>query len=409
MGLEQRVAAAVAAVAAGRAVVVVGGEDRDDEGDLIFAAERATPELVAFTVRHTSGYLCASLTGADCDRLTLPPMHPADQDRRGTAHRVTVDARDGVTTGISAADRARTMRLLADPGSAAADFTRPGHVVPLRAVPGGVLRRCGSSEAAVDLAVLAGLRPVGVLAGIVSQRDPGGMARGEELCAFATEYGLPLLSIADLVAYRRRVEPQVVPAARAQLPTAHGPFVAVGYDSLYEEVEHIALVCGDLDDGADVLLRIHAECLTGDVLGSLRCSCAARLDAAQAAIAEHGQGVLVYRRGRAGRRRGMLRTLQDYQRRDVRGCTGDQRTADPADTIEDDAAVAHILRDLGVRSVRLLADGSDADGAERGLQQAGIRVLGRHPLNPAPAFGEPSSRSRVPSVTMLPMLTAPSI
>jgi 3,4-dihydroxy 2-butanone 4-phosphate synthase/GTP cyclohydrolase II len=380
VNLDERVAAAVADIAAGRAVVVVDDEDRENEGDLIFAAERATPALVAFTVRHSSGYLCTPLAGADCDRLALPPMHHVNQDPRRTAYTVTVDARSGVTTGISARDRARTIRLLAEPGSVAADFTRPGHVIPLRAVPGGVLRRPGHTEAAVDLAVLAGLRPAGVLAEVVSQRDPGGMARGAELREFAAGHGLMMLSIGDLVAYRRRVEPQAVPVARAHLPTAHGPFVAVGYDSPYEEVEHIALVCGELDGGADVLLRVHGECLTGDVLGSLRCDCAARLDAALSAIAECGRGVLVYRRGCSGRRRGMLGALQEYERLDGGHCGVSRPVA--SEGAGDDAAVAHILRDLGARSVRLLTDGGEADErVDRSLRSAGLLILGRRPFD----------------------------
>ena len=386
--LELRVAAAVAEVAAGRAVVVVDDEDRENEGDLIFAAERATSALVAFTVRHSSGYLCTPLAGADCDRLALPPMHHVNQDPRATAYTVTVDARRGVTTGISAADRARTIRLLAEPGSVAADFARPGHVVPLRAAPGGVLSRPGHTEAAVDLAVLAGLRPAGVLAEVVSQRDPGGMARGKELREFAAGHGLAMLSIGDLVAYRRRVEPQVVPVARAHLPTAHGRFAVVGYDSPYEEVEQLALVYGEVGGGAEVLVRVHEECLTGDVLGSLRCGCAARLDAALSVIAECGRGVLVYRRGCSGRRRGMLGALQAYQRVDGGGsaaCRGPVESG----TTGDDATVMHILRDLGARSVVLLTDGGEADErVGRSLQSAGMSIAGRRLLDALPPVSE---------------------
>ena len=222
---------AIEDIAAGKAVVVVDDADRENEGDLIFAAEMATPELVSFMVRYTSGYICVPLTGGDCDRLELPPMYPVNQDKRGTAYTVSVDAREGVSTGISAYDRAHTMRLLADAKATAADFTRPGHVVPLRAKEGGVLRRPGHTEAAVDLCRMAGLRPAGVLCEIVSQKNDGDMARLEELRAFADEQGLALVAIADLIAHRRRFEKQVEQVAEARIPTRYGEFRAVGYRS----------------------------------------------------------------------------------------------------------------------------------------------------------------------------------
>jgi 3,4-dihydroxy 2-butanone 4-phosphate synthase/GTP cyclohydrolase II len=269
---------AITDIAAGKAVVVVDDEDRENEGDLIFAAELATPELVAFMVRYTSGYLCVSLTEAEADRLDLPPMFRVNQDRRGTAYTVTVDARDGVTTGISAADRARTVKLLADPTATAADFTRPGHVVPLRAKDGGVLRRPGHTEAAVDLTRLAGLRPAGVLCEVVSEKDPSGMARADELRVFADEHDLALVSIADLIRYRRRTDRLVERAASARVPLRYGEFTAVGYRTTYDQREHVAFVFGEpgdvvasIGDGEDLLVRVHSECLTGDVFGSLRC------------------------------------------------------------------------------------------------------------------------------------------
>jgi len=253
---------------AGRAVVVIDDEDRENEGDLIFAAELATPELVAFMVRYTSGYICVPITENEADRLDLPPMFRVNQDRRGTAYTVTVDAREGVSTGISAADRAHTIRLLANPNANAADFSRPGHVVPLRAKDGGVLRRPGHTEAAVDLAVMAGLQPAGVLCEIVSEKDPAGMARAEELRVFADEHDLALISIADLIAYRRRFEKLVERVASARVPLRYGEFTAVGYSSSYDSREHVAFVFGDVGDGEDVLVRVHSECLTGDVFGS---------------------------------------------------------------------------------------------------------------------------------------------
>src|SRR5437763_7723053 len=288
---------AIADVAAGKPVVVVDDADRENEGDLIFAAEMATPELVAFMVRYTSGYICVPLTVEDCDRLELPPMYHTNQDKRGTAYTVSVDAREGVTTGISAHDRAHTMRLLAAGTSTAADFTRPGHVVPLRAKEGGVLRRPGHTEAAVDLCRLAGLRPAGVLCEIVSEKDVEDMARLDELEVFAGEHDLALISIADLIAYRRRTERQVERVAEARIPTRHGEFRAYGYLSLLDNTDHLALVKGDVGACSDMLLRVHSECLTGDVFGSQPCDCGPHLHAALAAFAAEGRGVVLYVRG----------------------------------------------------------------------------------------------------------------
>jgi len=373
-----RIELAVADFAAGRPVVVVDDADRENEGDLIFAAEKATPELVAFMVRYTSGYICVPMTEADCDRLELPPMYHVNQDRRGTAYTVSVDARDGISTGISAADRARTMRLLADPAATAGDFTRPGHVVPLRAREGGVLRRPGHTEAAVDLARMAGLRPVGVLCEIVSQKDDGDMARVEELRTFADEHGLRLISIADLIAHRRRYEKQVTAVAEARLPLRYGTFRAVGYRSLVDEREHVALVFGELGDGEDVLVRVHSECLTGDVFGSLRCDCGTQLDAALAVIAAEGRGVVLYVRGHEGRGIGLLHKLQAYQLQDGGSDTVEANLALglPADN-RDYGTGAQILVDLGVRSMRLL---SNNPAKRAGLEGYGLQVVGRVPL-----------------------------
>ncbi|SDI38449.1 3,4-dihydroxy 2-butanone 4-phosphate synthase / GTP cyclohydrolase II [Actinokineospora alba] len=370
---------AIADIAAGKAVVVVDDEDRENEGDLIFAAEKATPELMAFMVRYTSGYICVPLTESDCDRLDLPPMFHTNQDVRGTAYTVTVDAKEGVSTGISAADRAHTIRLLADEHSTPGDFNRPGHVVPLRAKEGGVLRRPGHTEAAVDLARMAGLRPAGVLCEIVSQKDEGDMARFDELQVFAAEHDLAIITIADMIAYRRRTEKQVVRVAEARIPTAHGTFRAVGFDSLLDGIEHVALVYGEIGDGDNVLVRVHSECLTGDVFGSLRCDCGPQLDAALEAVAAEGRGIVLYMRGHEGRGIGLMHKLQAYQLQDDGHDTVDANLAlgVPADA-RDYGTGAQILVDLGVRTMRLLTN----NPAKRvGLEGYGLTVVDRVPLS----------------------------
>jgi 3,4-dihydroxy 2-butanone 4-phosphate synthase/GTP cyclohydrolase II len=373
---------AIADVAAGRPVIVVDDEDRENEGDLIFAAQLATPDLLAFMVRYTSGYICAPLTEADCDRLDLPPMYHTNQDRRGTAYTVTVDAREGVGTGISAADRAHTIALLADPATTPADLARPGHVVPLRARSGGVLRRPGHTEAAVDLAVLAGLRPAGVLCELVN--DDGTMMRLPDLERFSAEHGLTLVTIAGLIAFRRHHERQVDRIAEARIPTPYGEYRAVGYRAAHDPVEHIALVYGDLGDGRDVLVRVHSECLTGDVFGSLRCDCGPQLQAALARIAAEGRGVVLYVRGHEGRGIGLLHKLQAYQLQDLGRDTVDANLelGLPADA-RDYGTGAQILYDLGVRTMRLLTN----NPAKRaGLEGYGLTVVSREglPIRPHP-------------------------
>jgi len=367
---------AVKEIAAGRAVVVVDDEDRENEGDLIFAAEKASTELLAFMVRHTSGFICAPLTEAEADRLELPPMYVTNQDRRGTAYTVTVDAREGVTTGISAAERARTIRLLADPGTSPADLSRPGHVVPLRARPGGVLRRPGHTEAAVDLARMAGLRPAGVLCELVN--DDGTMMRLPDLRRFADEYGLALITIADLIVYRRRTERQVTRVAEARLPTEYGVFSAVGYRAEPDGADHVAMVFGEIGDGRDVLVRVHSECLTGDVFGSLRCDCGPQLQAALERVAEEGRGVVLYVRGHEGRGIGLMHKLQAYQLQDQGRDTVDANLdlGLPADA-RDYGTGAQILADLGIRTMRLLTN----NPAKRaGLEGYGLSVLGREKM-----------------------------
>ncbi|WP_033347261.1 bifunctional 3,4-dihydroxy-2-butanone-4-phosphate synthase/GTP cyclohydrolase II [Kitasatospora aureofaciens] len=377
---------AIADIALGRAVVVVDDEDRENEGDLVFAASAATPELMAFTIRYSSGVICAPMTGAELDRLKLPPMTQVNEDRKGTAYTVSVDAREGVDTGISAADRARTVRLLSSPGTGPGDLTRPGHVFPLRAVEGGVLVRPGHTEAAVDLARLAGLAPAGAIAEVVN--DDGTMARLPELVAFAREHGLAIISIEDLIAYRRRTELHVDRAAVTALPTAHGEFTAVGYQGTIDGVEHIALVAGGLGadgrlpDGEDVLVRVHSECLTGDVFGSLRCDCGPQLEASLQRVAEAGRGVVLYLRGHEGRGIGLAHKLRAYELQEQGRDTVDANLelGLPADA-RDYSIAAQMLADLGVRSLTLLTNNPRKLTA---LTDHGLKVKGREAVEIAP-------------------------
>ena len=375
---------AIADIAAGKVVVVVDDEDRENEGDLVAAAAKATPELLAFMIRYTSGVICVPMEGPELDRLKLPPMTAVNEDRKRTAYSVSVDARDGVSTGISAADRAHTVRVLVDSATEPYELTRPGHVFPLRAVDGGVLRRTGHTEASVDLARLAGLTPAGVLAEVVN--DDGTMTRLPGLREFADEHGLTLVSIADLVTYRRRTENLVTRIAEAKLPTRHGGFAAVGYRSTIDATEHLALVRGDIGDGTDVLVRVHSECLTGDVLGSLRCDCGPQLDAALRTVAEEGRGVVVYLRGHEGRGIGLMHKLAAYHLQD-----GGRDTVDanldlglPADA-RDFSVGAQVLADLGVSTVRLLTNNPQKTV---GLEAHGVRVISQVPLAASRDAGE---------------------
>ena len=376
---------AIADIALGRAVIVVDDEDRENEGDIVFAASAATPELMAFTIRYSSGVICVPMTGEELDRLKLPPMTQVNEDRKGTAYAVSVDARDGVSTGISAADRARTVRLLASAGTEPGDLTRPGHVFPLRAVEGGVLVRPGHTEAAVDLARLAGLAPAGGIAEVVN--DDGTMSRLPELVAFAREHGLAIISIEDLIAYRRRTELHVDRAAVTSLPTAYGDFTAVGYRGTLDGIEHIALIAGGLDadgkvlDGEDLLVRVHSECLTGDVFGSLRCDCGPQLEASLEKVAAAGRGVVLYLRGHEGRGIGLAHKLRAYELQE-QGRDTVEANLDlglPADA-RDYSIGAQMLTDLGVRSLTLLTNNPDKIAA---LTEHGLKVNGREPVQTA--------------------------
>jgi len=371
---------AIADVAAGKAVVVVDDEDRENEGDLIFAAAKATPDLMAFTIRHSSGVICVPMPAEMLDRLEIPLMTPHNRDRMRTQFTISVDARDGVTTGISAADRAHTARVLADSATEPWEITRPGHIFPLRYAEGGVLARRGHTEAAVDLSRMAGLTPAGVLVEIVN--DDGTMKRAPELRAFADEHDLAMISIDDLVRYRHRTEELVQRVAKTRLPTRHGEFTAYGYRSQVDDDEHLALVYGDISGPEPVLTRMHSECLTGDVFGSQRCDCGPQLDEALERVVDAGRGVVVYLRGHEGRGIGLVAKLEAYALQDVGRDTVDANLdlGLPADARHYGAA-SQVLRDLGVSRVRLLTNNPEKSEA---LHDFGIEVADQVPLTPRP-------------------------
>lgn len=358
--------------------MVVDDEDRENEGDLVIAAEKATPEIVAFMMSECRGLICAPMEGSELERLDLPQMVAHNTESMKTAFTVSVDASTahGVTTGISAADRATTLRLLANGRAGAGDFVRPGHVFPLRARPGGVLVRNGHTEAAVDLARLAGLRPAGAIVEIAG--EDGVMLRLPELIPFARKHGLTIISIEDLIAYRRSSEPTVRREATVQLPTSFGEFTTYGYRSVADGIEHVALVRGDIGDGDDVLVRIHSECLTGDIFHSLRCDCGPQLEASMERITEEGRGVVVYLRGHEGRGIGLLSKLRAYELQERGRDTLDANLelGLPADA-RDYGAGAQILVDLGVHSVRLMTNNPEKTAA---LVRHGLKVNSREAM-----------------------------
>ena len=365
---------AVEALAAGLPLLVVDDEDRENEGDVIIAAALATPERLAWMVRVTSGYLCAPMPGELADRLGLPPMVARNEDPRSTAYTISVDAAIGVTTGISAADRARTLTVLADPDSTAADLIRPGHILPLRAVDGGVRRRAGHTEAAVDLARLAGLPPVGAIGELVN--DDGTMMRLPQILELGEREGFPVITIADLIEHlggpldtAAAPVPAVSLRAETTLPTSHGRFRVRAYRETATGDEHVAIIADPIP--ANPLVRLHSECLTGEAFGSLKCECGPQLDSALDAIAAEG-GVVVYFRGHEGRGIGLVDKLRAYRLQEDGLDTVDANTALglPVDR-RDFSSAAHILTDLGVSSVRLASNNPTKAQA---LRDGGIEV-----------------------------------
>ena len=366
----------IAAIARGEMVVIVDDEDRENEGDLIMAAEHVTAEKLAFIIRHTSGVVVAPLTGERCDDLRLPMMVDHNTESHRTAFTVSVDLLEGTSTGISAADRALTIRALADGTVGYQAFARPGHVFPLRAREGGVLKRAGHTEAAVDLARMAGCEPAGVICEI--QNDDGTMARLPQLIEFCREHNLLLSSIAALVEWRRHKERLVERIGSARVPTQWGEFECVAYRSTIDGIEHLAFVRGDIGSGAPVLTRVHSECLTGDVFGSLRCDCGDQLSAALQLIAKNDHGVLVYLRGHEGRGIGIGHKIRAYSLQDQGVDTVDANTqlGLPVDSREYGIG-AQILADLGAQELRLMTNNPAKYG---GIAGYGLRVVERVPI-----------------------------
>jgi 3,4-dihydroxy 2-butanone 4-phosphate synthase/GTP cyclohydrolase II len=373
---------AIDAIARGEFVLVVDDEDRENEGDLIMAAELVTAEKMAFMIRYTSGVICMPLEGERLDELQIPLMVQTGENTevQRTAFTVSVDYRHGTTTGISAADRAATVLGLIDDASRPGDFARPGHIFPLRYRDGGVLKRAGHTEAGVDLARLAGCRPAGILAEVVN--DDGTMARLPELEAFSKEHDLVMISIADLVRYRRRREKLIRRVSEARIPTAHGDFIAHVFESVLDGTEHIAFVRGEVAGESNVLVRVHSECLTGDVFGSMRCDCGPQLELALSRIAADGLGVVIYLRGHEGRGIGLGHKLRAYQLQEQGRDTveANLELGFPADSREYGIG-AQILVDLGVTTMRLLTNNMAKYG---GLEGYGLEIVDRVALVPTP-------------------------
>jgi 3,4-dihydroxy 2-butanone 4-phosphate synthase/GTP cyclohydrolase II len=360
---------------AGRFVIIVDDEDRENEGDLAIAGEKVTPEAINFMAKHGRGLICVALTGQRLEELRIPMMVQQNTSAFETAFAVSVDAKEGTTTGISAHDRARTIQVLLDPATRPEDLAMPGHIFPLRAREGGVLVRAGQTEAAVDLARLAGLYPAGVICEIMA--EDGTMARLPQLEQFVAQHGLKIISVADLIAYRRRHEKLVRRVAQAWLPTCYGEFTIVAYENLLSHEHHVALVMGDVADGRPVLVRVHSECLTGDVFGSQRCDCGAQLKMAMQMVAQEGRGVVLYM-SQEGRGIGLLNKLRAYELQDqgLDTVEANKRLGFPPD-LRDYGIGAQILADLGLRQLRLLTNNPRK---VVGLAGHGLEVVERVPI-----------------------------
>jgi 3,4-dihydroxy 2-butanone 4-phosphate synthase / GTP cyclohydrolase II len=366
-------------IAAGRMVVVVDDEDRENEGDLVMAAQFITPDAINFMTRQAGGWICLALTPERCDELGLDLMAAKNESAHQTPFTVTIEAREGVTTGISVYDQAHTMQVAVDPTKGQEDIVTPGHVHPLKAKAGGVLERTGHTEASIDLARLAGLNPAGVICEI--QNEDGSMARADDLAAYCFKHGLKMITIADLIAYRRRHDKLVERVVETGLPTGFGDFRVFGYRSLVDDKHHVALVKGDVDGKDDVLVRVHSECLTGDVFHSLRCDCGEQLESALSMIEAEGQGVLLYL-AQEGRGIGLLNKLKAYKLQEEGLDTVDAnlKLGLPAD-LRDYGIGAQILVDLGLSSIRILTNNPKKI---RGLEGYGLSVSAQIPIQHMP-------------------------